>query len=67
MWFPLHGGCPVEEEIGRYYETPEYISHSNTHKGLTNLLYHGVRRFMLGRKAGWCAVSPTARQVVCST
>ena len=43
--------APVEEEIGRYYETPEYISHSNTHKGLTNLLYHGVRRFMLGRKA----------------
>lgn len=42
---------PVEEEIGRYYETPGYISHSDTKKGLVNTLYHTVRMYMLGRKA----------------
>ena len=42
---------PSEDEIGRYYETPAYISHSDTHKGLVNKLYHRVRAYMLKRKA----------------
>ncbi len=42
---------PVEAEIGYYYESPDYISHSDTHKGVVNSLYHGVRSYMLGRKA----------------
>lgn len=42
---------PVEAEIGRYYATPDYISHSDTKKGLMNSLYHKVRRHMLKRKA----------------
>lgn len=42
---------PVEAEIGRYYETPDYISHSDTKKGAMNLIYHGVRGYMLKRKA----------------
>lgn len=43
--------APVEAEIGRYYETPDYISHSDTHRGLMNRVYHVVRRYMLSRKA----------------
>ncbi len=42
---------PVEAEIGRYYESPDYISHTDTHKGLMNKLYHWVRKYMLSRKA----------------
>ena len=42
---------PVEAEIGRYYETPDYISHSDTNKGLMNRVYHQVRKYMLSRKA----------------
>lgn len=42
---------PVEEEIGRYYETPDYISHSDTRRGLMNRAYHWVRTYMLRRKA----------------
>lgn len=42
---------PVEAEIGRYYETPDYISHSDTRKGAMNSVYHWVRNYMLGRKA----------------
>ncbi len=42
---------PVEAEIGRYYETPDYISHSDTKKGIVNSLYHLVRKRMLSRKA----------------
>ena len=43
--------APVEAEIGRYYETPDYISHSDTNKGLMNRVYHQVRKYMLSRKA----------------
>ena len=42
---------PDQSEIGRYYETPDYVSHSDTRKGLMNKVYHTVRRFMLNQKA----------------
>lgn len=42
---------PSEEWIGKYYETKDYISHSNTKKGIVNKLYHVVRKFMLNKKA----------------
>jgi 2-polyprenyl-3-methyl-5-hydroxy-6-metoxy-1,4-benzoquinol methylase len=41
---------PDENEITRYYESVDYISHSDTSKGLLNKLYHLVRQFMLIRK-----------------
>ena len=44
-------GVPDEAEIGRYYESPEYVSHTDTRKGVAYHLYHYVRRFMLHRKA----------------
>ena len=42
---------PDEEEIGRYYDTPAYISHSDTRKGIINAAYHLVRKAMLRKKA----------------
>ena len=42
---------PAPHEIGRYYETPDYISHSDTRSGLMNRIYHTVRSYMLQRKA----------------
>lgn len=39
-----------EANIGRYYQSEKYISHSNTSKGLVNTAYHQVRNYMLGRK-----------------
>lgn len=41
---------PDEKEIGKYYESQTYISHSNTNKGLINKIYHCVRSIMLRRK-----------------
>ena len=49
--FLMTQGVPVEAEIGRYYETPDYISHSDTQQGLMNRVYHWVRQYMLSRKA----------------
>ncbi len=35
---------PSTLEIGKYYQTEEYISHSDTHKGIVNKLYHIIRK-----------------------
>lgn len=42
---------PSEDIIGRYYDAPEYVSHSDTHKGIINTLYHWVRKISLKSKA----------------
>ena len=49
--FTFTQNIPDEEEIGRYYESPTYISHSNTNKGLINRIYQLVRKRMLQKKA----------------
>ncbi len=41
---------PSPEDIGSYYKSEEYISHSDTKKGLMNKLYHTARNYMLSRK-----------------
>lgn len=41
---------PAAHEIGRYYQSEEYISHSNTSVGFVNGLYQRVRRVTLAQK-----------------
>jgi SAM-dependent methyltransferase len=41
---------PEEGKMGRYYQSEDYISHSNTRKGLVNSLYHAVRNHTLVTK-----------------
>jgi 2-polyprenyl-3-methyl-5-hydroxy-6-metoxy-1,4-benzoquinol methylase len=41
---------PDEKKIYKYYESVEYISHSDTSKGIINKVYHSVRQVMLLRK-----------------
>lgn len=48
--FAFTNPIPTEQEIGRYYESDEYISHSNTTKGLINFLYQKVRNYTLDQK-----------------
>jgi 2-polyprenyl-3-methyl-5-hydroxy-6-metoxy-1,4-benzoquinol methylase len=48
--FVFTQGVPPAEEIWKYYQSEDYISHSDTHKGLMNKLYHVGRTFMLRKK-----------------
>jgi len=41
---------PDEKEIGKYYESEDYVSHSNSTKGLINTVYHWVRNYSLRKK-----------------
>lgn len=48
--FKFTGDCPPEKEIGQYYKSENYISHSDTSKGILARLYHLARTLMLRRK-----------------
>ncbi|HRP44716.1 MAG TPA: methyltransferase domain-containing protein [Ginsengibacter sp.] len=48
LWFTQD--APSEAESSRYYQAEQYISHSDTDKGLVNRLYHLVRRRTLKSK-----------------
>ena len=39
-----------EEKIGEYYMSDKYISHTNSNKGLFNLLYQTVRKYAIKTK-----------------
>lgn len=41
---------PSQDEIGRYYQSAAYVSHSDTKKGIINKLYHVVRNYTLQSK-----------------
>ena len=41
---------PAENEIGRYYQSENYISHTDTSKGLINRIYKAVRKKTLRKK-----------------
>jgi SAM-dependent methyltransferase len=41
---------PVADYAGRYYQSEDYISHSDNQEGVVNKLYHQARDFMLGQK-----------------
>ena len=41
---------PIEEELGRYYESEDYISHSDIKKSLVDKLYQWVRSFTIKKK-----------------
>ena len=41
---------PANEELGAYYKSEDYISHSNTKKGIISQLYHLVRNYTLKNK-----------------
>lgn len=45
-------GAPAAGEIGRYYQSLDYVSHSDTREGLMNKIYHVGRSLMLRKKFG---------------
>lgn len=41
---------PEANDLGRYYQSEEYFSHSKAKKGLITFLYNAVKNYSLGRK-----------------
>ncbi|PWV48971.1 bifunctional 2-polyprenyl-6-hydroxyphenol methylase/3-demethylubiquinol 3-O-methyltransferase UbiG [Chitinophaga sp. S165] len=53
---------PGPSEIGRYYQSQDYISHSETRKGLINRLYHSVRKITMRSKQNWVKAATGLKQ-----
>jgi 2-polyprenyl-3-methyl-5-hydroxy-6-metoxy-1,4-benzoquinol methylase len=41
---------PFPEELSRYYDSPDYISHSGTNKGFVNFIYKKIRSYTHSKK-----------------
>ena len=41
---------PAANEIGKYYQSQDYISHSNSKKGILNKLYQSIRKITISQK-----------------
>lgn len=54
---------PSEDTIGNYYDSPDYISHSDSNRGLINRLYHLFRKRMLKRKVNLVATHVTGNPI----
>jgi 2-polyprenyl-3-methyl-5-hydroxy-6-metoxy-1,4-benzoquinol methylase len=69
--FKFTNPVPSEESIGKYYQSEDYISHSDTSKGIINKLYHLVRKQSLKSKLSLinCATSKkgTILDIGCGT
>jgi len=50
--FTFTQGIPTADEIGKYYQSEDYVSHSDSDKGVMNKLYHLGRSYMLKKKHG---------------
>ena len=48
--FHFTQNVPDQDHIAPYYKSEDYISHSDTKKGIINNLYHRIRSIMLDRK-----------------
>lgn len=55
---------PSAKEAGKYYESENYISHSNTNKGLVNKLYHWIRNFTLKQKVNWISPYKQSKEIL---
>ena len=44
---------PNPDEISRFYQSEDYISHTDSKKDLLEKMYHYVKRYMLKKKLNW--------------
>lgn len=55
---------PEDEKLGEYYQSTDYISHSETKKGMVNKLYLMARRYTLRRKVKIVARNTTGKRLL---
>lgn len=51
--FEILKTIPVPQNLGSYYESENYISHTDSSKGITNRIYQLVKKYMLDQKLNW--------------
>ncbi|MFT4565893.1 MAG: 2-polyprenyl-3-methyl-5-hydroxy-6-metoxy-1,4-benzoquinol methylase [Saprospiraceae bacterium] len=62
--FALTQDAPSEEEMGKYYNFDNYMSHADAAESVVDKLYHKVRDWMFVRKEKWIKAHITGRQLL---
>lgn len=44
---------PLPDELMKYYQSDQYISHTDSNKGILNTVYQWVKAYMLSQKLNW--------------
>lgn len=55
---------PDRNAIGPYYNSPEYVSHNDTSKGLLFTIYQSVKKYALSNKAGILATHSPGKSLL---
>lgn len=55
---------PEDSELGRYYESEDYVSHSDTNKGLVNFVYQKVKSITLKQKEALISSFHTTKKLL---
>lgn len=55
---------PTEAASGQYYESDEYVEHSDSSKGFINFFYHRARRWMIRYKFSMIEKLKTRRKIL---
>ena len=58
--FRFTNPIPTEDNMGRYYDNPNYISHTNSKRGLFGTVYQAARQRALKQKLSWIKEFKTA-------
>lgn len=62
--FHFTNPIPTRENIGDYYKSDVYVSHSSSKKGLINRLYNSVRKRTLKQKVNWIKSNSNGKQLL---
>lgn len=62
--FHFTNPIPTRENIGDYYKSDVYVSHSSSKKGMINRLYNSVRKRTLKQKVKWIDSNSTGKKLL---
>ena len=62
--FKITSPRPTEEDLPSYYESEDYVSHSDTTKGVINFLYQKVKTITLNQKEKLLSGLNTSRKIL---
>ncbi len=62
--FHFTNPIPEKKDIGAYYKSEEYVSHSSSNKGFVNALYNKVRKITLKQKIRWIKRETSSDQLL---
>lgn len=62
--FHFTNPIPTRDNIGEYYKSDVYVSHSSSKKGLINRLYNNVRKRTLKQKVDWINSNSNGKELL---